>query len=535
MKSKKRKKFALGSGAFGVGNNIYSGEASYKEPKKENFGDWFLENGQMVGSALALGSNFFGTPSFAYGGKVPVEVEGQEVGETPSGQVIDFKGPSHEQGGIDIDLPKGTEIFSKRIKIGGRTMAERKKARESKILSLERLLEKNGNDKLLKDSLKRTAENNEKEEAKDQEIQSMISAVKARIAGNNVQKPGQKMAWGGYAGVDPSVVQQQLQMDGLNLFDWDAFMRGQKQTAGPSQPTASFFGPQNPDGSSGDPSQYFKPRIGEWDPNANYGEGSYNGQIKKGKLVGGSGAETKGGNGLGNLTPGDITGLAGTMYSSFRPMQNTKEQRAGDTPNTNAYEDYGKQGLETMEDAKGYIGGQRDKALNDIESARARITASGRNSARGVNSMRALDLAANANANSAEGDVYDNFSKQMMQLLSQQAGFENAQDSAVMGGEQARDLADRQDRDQYYSNLAQDISSKGQGIQTMGKMLNQNKRNTVAETAVNNSSSNYMFNSKGELTDKNGTPIDPVKLAKLQKEADEANFETLAEYLASKK
>ena len=45
---------------------------------------------------------------------VPVEVEGGEAGELPNGQILDFNGPSHSQGGILIDLPEGTEIYKKR-------------------------------------------------------------------------------------------------------------------------------------------------------------------------------------------------------------------------------------------------------------------------------------------------------------------------------------------------------------------------------------------------------------------------------------
>lgn len=572
MKKTKRKKFAYGTGSFGIGSNIYENPGLYQTPKTQsklqNFGDWFLENGQMLGAGIGMAAN---RNNFAMGGvvpNVPVEVEGQEVGETPSGQMIDFKGPSHEQGGIDVKLPKGTEIFSKRIKVGGKTMAERKKEREKRVLSLEKLLEKNGNDKLLKDSLKRTIENNEKEDLKDQEIQSMISDVKNKISGQSIQ-PKQKFAGGTPPGGITPVNQQQLTMDGLNLFDWDAFIKGFKQTPpnsfGPQEdnhfagipyldpnnnpghvlasnknaiaqneanfisgPSASkgdqtsFFGPQNPDGSSGDPSQYFKSKSGG-DPSTS--------QVKKDNLVGGAASDLSG---TVRFTPGDITGLAGTIYSSFRPMQNTKENRAGDTPNINAYEDYGKEGLETIENAKTYISGQKDRALNQVENARAGLTQKNRNTARGVNSMRSLDLAANVNANAAEGDVFDNFSKQMMQMLSQQAGFENAQDSAVMGGEQARDMADRQDRDQYYSNLAQDISSKGQGIQTMGKMLNQNKRNNVSEAAINLTSENgYKWNGN-TVVDKNGVNVDvsvlKADLAKMNEKLPEGEKITLKEY-----
>ena len=49
--------------------------------------------------------------TFRTGGKVPVEIEGQEVVETPAGQLFQAQGPSHENGGIDLSLPEGTDIF----------------------------------------------------------------------------------------------------------------------------------------------------------------------------------------------------------------------------------------------------------------------------------------------------------------------------------------------------------------------------------------------------------------------------------------
>ena len=87
---------------------------------------------------------------------VNAEVEGGEVFETPDGKMGEFQGPSHENGGIPIQAPEGTKIFSKQLKIGGKSMAERKKAREAKLKSLGGKLKKSPTDKILKDSFKKT-------------------------------------------------------------------------------------------------------------------------------------------------------------------------------------------------------------------------------------------------------------------------------------------------------------------------------------------------------------------------------------------
>ncbi len=62
----------------------------------------------------------------AYGGEAnsQIEVEDDEVLETPMGSVSKVSGASHEQGGVDVNVPDGTKIYSDRIKIDGKTMAE---------------------------------------------------------------------------------------------------------------------------------------------------------------------------------------------------------------------------------------------------------------------------------------------------------------------------------------------------------------------------------------------------------------------------
>ena len=102
-----------------------------------------------------------------------------------------------------------------------------------------------------------------------------------------------------------------------------------------------------------------------------------------------------------------------------------------------------------------------------------------RNSARGVNTQRALDLAADLNKNAAESDIYSNFANQMMSIAGAEANMELAQDEAVMSGEEKRDLADRQDRDAYYTQRGIALANRGQGIQQIGKNLNVTELNKI--------------------------------------------------------
>ena len=189
---------------------------------------------------------------------------------------------------------------------------------------------------------------------------------------------------------------------------------------------------------------------------------------------------------LGSLTTGDALGLIGNYISTFGPGKNTEENRAGDTPNINAFKDFGKDGLHALDKTKQYVNQVRDEQLGDLELSRTAAIKRGRNSARGINTQRALDLSVDANTNENKSNIYNQFIQQMMQILGQEAGMENQQDSMVMQGEQARDLADRQDRDNYYTQRGQDIVTKGYGLQKSAKDVNQIKQRDVQQELMDN-------------------------------------------------
>ena len=95
-------------------------------------------------AAITAGDNSIPNPTifrrnFRKGGVVNqgnVNAEGEEVVEVPGAEAVQLKGASHAQGGMDLQVPPGTVIYSDKVKgPDGRSMAERK-------LSRDRLLEK---------------------------------------------------------------------------------------------------------------------------------------------------------------------------------------------------------------------------------------------------------------------------------------------------------------------------------------------------------------------------------------------------------
>lgn len=105
---------------------------------------------------------------------MPVEVEGGEMIQTPMGEVAEVKGKSHEQGGVDMNLPQGTQVFSDRIKIKGKTMAERKALRMKKMLDLFNKVEGNESP-MAKNSFKRMSKSILQEEEIDLAFQEMLN------------------------------------------------------------------------------------------------------------------------------------------------------------------------------------------------------------------------------------------------------------------------------------------------------------------------------------------------------------------------
>jgi hypothetical protein len=170
-----------------------------------------------------------------------VEVEGGEMYETPQGQVGEFQGPTHEEGGIPLevgqDVEEGTKVYSDRLKVGKKTLAERKATRERQVANLEKIASNNLADQAVKNAAKRKMMAIEKEEAADLAFQEQVNNMQAMadtmvmafgtgIAGIQDNPIGDSMRYGygsgskgimkydletGEDGIDPPITMQQIQ------------------------------------------------------------------------------------------------------------------------------------------------------------------------------------------------------------------------------------------------------------------------------------------------------------------------------------
>jgi hypothetical protein len=459
----------VGTSIMGQGNNGIWGDLATK--------------GMTALGGIAQGIN----SKYATGGLVPINVEGEEVIETPFGNISEFIGNSHEQGGINVNVPQGSEIFSKRVKgSDGNTMAQRKLNREKQLKRLERVYNNNPTNSAIKKAYEKTK--------KDFELIEQNDILEMEALNQATNKTKSKFKSGGK--VTKNAVQNPLSSVEYTVGDYfDNLMNKSLFSNGITPEYASDFQPNSfpiPDRINVEAQSIPKPNV--YEVAKDIGSSNVSTNRMPNNKFNWNKLDSTVTNNLPQATFGDILGIAGQVYGYNRLMKNTLEQRATDTPNINPYRDFGKKGLQTIQNSKEYVNQVRDNMLKDMESSIHTLQSRNRNSARGVNTLRALDIASELAASKQRDSIYNNFLSAMSDIYSQEAQQQNAMDNAVMQGEQQRDMLDRQDKDNFYTNLAQDIASKGFGLQNVAKNINNIYERKLKQTALNSLFNDYEVN-----------------------------------------
>lgn len=439
-----------------------------------------LIGGNILANAVGSGAlNGIGNKPTAANGSSnasgTVNAEKGEIIQTPEGAVGEVGGQKHEQGGTDISIPPGTQIFSDRIMKDGKTMADRKSARETKRLNLQKLLEK-GSDVAINNTVNRKMSILDKEEEGDLAIQDMFDTFHSMH---------NQFAYGTGPG---GIFNLNLLPDAPVAEEIPTFLNGFSDVA---TPQIEGITPQ-----TNDPA--FAAKEGQQITNTTIPDAyvlnpTAATNLPTVKTLNGKKSDVY------MPTAGDITGLIGDAISTFGPIKNTLENRATDTPNINAYKDFGKDAIAANEAAQTYVAGQKDNAIRRISDNARTSKRALRNTARGVNTMRATDLNIDVNADNAELTANDAFAKQMMELFSQKSGLENTQDTYVMAGEAEKDMNNRKDKDNFYTQKAQDTATMGTGVQTMGKDINTILKNPMYLKLLNEMGKYFSVDAKGNL------------------------------------
>ena len=410
----------------------------------------------------------------AYGGKFGnnIEAEGGEVVETPGGMPMELQGPSHAEGGIDMNVPQGTEVYSKRLKgSDGKTMAERKKLREKQISKIEKLLQKNPNDEALKKALEKTKQNND---FLDKQDLSQMQFVKDLVDHTN------KFAFGGITGPGDDedeygdlINKYPVYTKGINKqFDiWgdDELKPLKTKSMDVILPDTSFS---------------ITPEMDARIKNSSVPNlGTTNTQQKGFSLD----------NYLGGMTTGDIIGMGANLFGANAQMKNTLANRNATPPEQNAFKNYGDQALKKIQSQYGLLDDVRDNQLQNAELSRQGTIARNNNSARGINTQRALNLATDSSMNELKANIFAQYAQQAMGITAQEAAQMAQNDQIRMQGEDRRAERELQNTDNFFSNMAKNISDKYRGIGETGKALNETKQRQAINEILKGMNPNYEY------------------------------------------
>jgi len=432
------------------------------------------------------------SPRFAYGGQVPnipVEVEGNEVVQTPDGQVAQVSGPNHESGGVQANLPEGTQVFSKRLEKEGKNLANRKLEREAKLNKLESMLAKNPNDKSLQNTYNRMKSVLEQEEKSDLMMQEQI---------NQVTESMQQMAYGGKVKqyrtggvVDDEDYSNYYLSDGsydsqTGVIKKTPFL--QDYLTKPLDYDESKYSMANlndkqiylPSGQS-----LYKDK--NWTQNFETSP-SYvgNTQVQNPMLAEEELLDANLNNKMKSLlnpvnsnnptssmyTVGDQLGFMGLGMGAVTPGLMTGLNRIGDKKNINPYTNFGREALGSNAASMSQTQGYRDQniAINNLGYQTA--LKQNQNSSRSVNTTRGLNIASDQVLNNANLKVNEAYAQNMQKLYGDRAQLQNARDAQVMQGEGTRDMNDRRDRDNFYTQFNQDLNTFSDRTMIAGKNMN---------------------------------------------------------------
>ena len=452
-------------------------QAAQETELMKTIGGGLIGLGQQLPGTIG---GFKQTFNMGTGGKVPVEIEGQEVFETPIGQLFKAKGPSHENGGIDISLPEGTEIFSKRLMVDGKSMADRKLARENAVKKIEKRSKYNP---IEKNTLKRIKLKNEVEELFDMNIM--------QAAFNASNKNREEFAGGGKVGIKGfSFIPGTTTPDMASLKSLKSPIEQSETPIFDNSPESLKLANEITGNKTVSHAVLTEEEAKKVDAfrdtlSSKTSEVQNNSQFP--------------------FTTGDLLGMLGNAYQAYTNKEAAMSEIATDQPNINPYENFGEDALNANSKAMSYVQQMMDNALRDSGLEANAAQKRGRSMSRSANTARAMDIALSSNKNISDSKIRDVFAQQMMALYGQQAQLENQQDAYVMQGNAQRDANDRADKAARFSTMRDADMGIGKAISGIGANINTAKGRNATGDLLNSMSmfGNYDWKT-GKLTASTG-------------------------------
>ena len=372
-----------------------------------------------------------------------------------------------------MQVPSGTEIYSDRL-VGadGKTMAERKKLREKQISKIEKLLQKNPNDSALKKTLEKTKQNND---FLDKQDLSQMQFVKDLVDHTN------KFWSGGITGPGDDedeygdlINKYPVYTKGINKqFDiWgdDELKPLKSKSMDVILPDTSFSIAPEIDARIKNSSA----------PQLNTTTSTQQKGFSLDKYLGGT-------------TLGDMLGMGANLFGANAQMKNTLANRNATPLEQNAFKNFGDQALKKIQSQYSLLDDVKDNQLQDAERNRQGTIARNNNSARGINTQRALNLATDSSMNELKANIYNQYASNVIGITKEEATQMDRNDQMRMIGEEKRAERELQNTDNFFSDMAKNISDKYRGIGETGKALNETKQREAINEILKGLNPNFEY------------------------------------------
>ena len=170
---------------------------------------------------------------------------------------------------------------------------------------------------------------------------------------------------------------------------------------------------------------------------------------------------------------GDAALIAGTLFTSLANRRNTDRQQQATLPNVNVFA--GIQGYNDMLYQRQLQDIERQQNLQN-QSIKSNLTAqlnNNKNNTRSSSVQRVLDATVYGQANKAHQQTSIQASQLRNRLDAQKQQMDMKADVYYRQGEAARRLADQQDIDNYYGQIAKDNTGMGETITRAASLINE--------------------------------------------------------------
>lgn len=454
--------------------------------------------------------------SFALGGVV---AEGGEVVQEPGQTATKLKGPSHAKGGIDIDVPSGTVIFSKKLKgPDGRSMADRKLSRDKQLKKVQEALKDNKADTMHKKTAERSMQTLLMEELTD--INTMMEAFsKSQQGGKRVkaetgyvvdpnpdsmfygQSPAKnRRVMKGYKWdqpFDPYYFQKQVFPNDPS--QWDNVV-GPKTFAAMNSPEGKTAlgnlqteytalntpGEVGPNGIPAAPSNFLNQAAQNQAPiqenpisvnmegaqitpttpgtyfpaeASGYDVFSPEPDPMAGLTYDPTATEATAEQVDPTNTAGDIASIAGPVGKTLTTIFN----RLGDKPTPNYYQNYGSQAIQANAQS---IKGTNEARDIEMQRNNALVNALRLNrGGRSINTNNAYNVGVLTEAGRNANRISATYNRLLSDLMEKRGMLTSQQDRAIAEGKKYADTTDNQNRDAFATNLNKNIGDIATGIQ----------------------------------------------------------------------